>query len=181
MHEEAITTTAASSKIVAVGSNDIIANTNNSHQSNDNITTISIVHHYQRVNSSTSIIESYDATDCSSATTTFSNTATTNQIISPQTKIILSNINNDINKATCSGNCPEDAVEEEVSSLILNSIATNPNVSNVLIVGTNTCDNSTNKNELSLNELTQNDQMEVEINEIHTDANDKTASGEGKT
>jgi len=175
MHEEAITTTAASSKIAAAGSNDIIAHTNNSHQSNDNAnstTTISIVHHFQRANSSatSTVIESYDATDsCSSAaTSTFSN-----QIIQPQTKIILNNINE-----IKSSNCPEDEVEKEVSSLILNSIATNPNVSNVLIVGTNACDNSS-KDELNLNDLTHAEQMEVEINEIQAD--DKTASAEGKT
>ncbi|XP_070501501.1 nuclear hormone receptor FTZ-F1 isoform X2 [Chironomus tepperi] len=172
MHEEAITTTAASSKIAA-GSNDIIAHTNNSHQSNDNAnstTTISIVHHFQRANSSATatVIESYDATDsCSSAaTTTFSN-----QIIQPQTKIILNNINE-----IKSSNCPEDEVDKEVSSLILNSIATNPNVSNVLIVGTNACDNST-KDELSLEDLARVEQMEVEINEIQAELNDKSAEG----
>ena len=179
MHEEAITTTAASSKIAAAGSNDIIAHTNNLHQSHDNAnstTTISIVHHFQRANSSATatVIESYDATtdSCSSAATT---TTFSNQIIQPQTKIILNNINE-----IKSSNCQDDEVEKEVSSLILNSIATNPNVSNVLIVGTNACDNST-KDELNLNDLTHAEQMEVEINEIQADVNDKTASEEGKT
>lgn len=154
MHEEAITTTAASTG----------SNANNVHQSSDNsgTTTISIVHHFQRVNS-------YDATDTATTTT---NAFSTNQIIQPsQTKIILSNVN-DIRHT-------EDD-EEAVSSLILSSIANNPNVSNVLIVGTNSCDN-TGKGELSLDELASPvEQMEAEIGEIQADGSDKVAAAEGE-
>lgn len=146
MHEEAtITTTAASSK---VASNSII---NNPHQSSITIddnsiatttTTISIVHHHLQHHSNATVIETYDPSSSAS------NANLTSQIVSPQTKIIISN----------------DA-DDDVSSVILNGAIANPNDPNVLIVGTSsTCDNDKNEITLNLqNAVQQQHHMEIEI------------------
>jgi hypothetical protein len=161
MHEEAtITTTAASSK----GACNVI--NNNSHQSitidNNNstsptATTISIVHLHPHHHSNATIIDNYTPSSSSSSSTNATTLAIptsnlTSQIVSPQTKIIISS------------NVVDDVVNDhhvecnDVSSVILNGA--DPNV---LIVGTNS---SCDKNELTLNisnDVQQQQQMEIEI------------------
>jgi hypothetical protein len=160
MHEEAttITTTAASSKVAC----NII---NNSHQSItiDNATsptattTISIIHHLHQQHPNATVIENYTPSSnstCSATTLAIPTSNLTSQIVSPQTKIIIS--------SNADG---DDVITEcdDVSSVILNGAIANPNDPNVLIVETNPlCD----KNELTLNisnEVQQQQQMEIEI------------------
>lgn len=181
MHEEAtITTTAASSKIA---SNNII---NNPHQSSITIdsssiattttTTIAIVHHLHNHPNAT-VIENYASTLPSSSSSA-SNANLTSQIVSPQTKIIISNSSLD-----------DVVTDGDVSSVILNGAIANPNDPNVLIVGTSsTCDNDKNEITLNLENVDQQQQhhMEIEIVEgaagiiAEDGSGDGSEAGEGK-
>lgn len=172
MHEEAtITTTAAPSKIA---SNNFI---NNPHQSSITIdnnsiattttTTISIVHHLHNHPNAT-VIENYASTLPSSSSA--SNANLTSQIVSPQTKIIISNSSVD-----------DVVTDDDVSSVILNGAIANPNDPNILIVGTSsTCDNDKNEITLNLENVEQHQQhMEIEIVEGAAGIIAEDGSGDG--
>lgn len=170
MHEEATTTTTAASSKIA-------SNIINPHQSIDGsiatttTTTISIVHHLHHHPNAT-VIENYAASLPSSSSA--SNANLTSQIVSPQTKIIISN------------NALDDVGHDDCSSVILNGAIANPNEPNVLIVGTSsTCNNDKNEMTLSLEDA-QQQHMEIEIVDAVASvtgdgsANDGSDVGEGE-
>lgn len=155
MHEDAITTTTASKF-----SNSTIVNSASLHQSNhhdDGTITVSILHPHH-----------VEMEDFIASTTNLTNapcSTVANQIVSSQTKIIVSS--NEF-----------QALKGDVSSLLINGTISNTNDPNVLILpATETCDKDT----LSLSQMTssQVDQVEIDLQDINS-ANDETSSGEGE-
>lgn len=152
MHEEVITTT---SKFVSQNTSINSTSLNQSSQGDGSII-VSILHPHQHMNDIGELVTSNSLSGPGSNVT--------NQIISPQTKIIVNA--NDLH-----------TIKDDVSSVLINGIISN-NDSNLLILPANeTCDNG----KLALSQLSSshNDQVDIDLNDISS-LNDETSSREGE-
>jgi hypothetical protein len=154
MHDEVITTT---SKFV---NQNTIVNSTNLHQSSqgDGRINVSILHPHQHINEIGELV--------TSNTLNAPGSTDENQIISSQTKIILST--NDV-----------QTIKDDISPVIINNITSN-NDHNLLILPANeTCDND--KNSLALGQLSssQTGQIDIDLNDVSS-LNDETSSREGE-